>query len=146
MKRVEALNLKVVLHHPFLVLDSFAFHRRLPAFIGGSMFLLCALSAQAYPDKPVRLIVPYPPGGSVDFTGRELAAKLSEYWGQQVVLDNRGGAGGVIAGEIVAKATPDGYTLLVAAVAVMTRMPRTHMLLSRSRSRYSSSSCHRAVT
>src|SRR5258706_1225540 len=74
-------------------------------------------AAQAYPNKPVRMIVPYPPGGSVDFTGRELAAKLSEAWGQQVVLDNRGGAGSTLGHALGAKAAPDGYTLLLGTSA-----------------------------
>src|SRR6185369_137496 len=74
--------------------------------------LTCA-QEPGYPNKPVRMIVPYPPGGSVDFTGRELAAKLSEVWGQQVVLDNRGGAGSTLGHGLGAKAAPDGYTLLL---------------------------------
>lgn len=72
----------------------------------------CAL-AQQYPSRPIRLIVPYPPGGSTDPTGRALAAWLSEAFGQQVVVDNRPGAGSTIGHGIGAKATPDGYTLLL---------------------------------
>ena len=79
--------------------------------------------AQGYPNKPVRLIVPYPPGGSVDFTGRELAAKLSELWGQQVVLDNRGGAGSTLGHSLGAKAAPDGYTLLLGTSAGLVVSP-----------------------
>lgn len=74
----------------------------------------------AYPNKPIRWVIPFQPGGGTDMVARPIAAKLTERLGQQILYDNRGGGGGVIAGEIVAKANPDGYTLLVAAVAVMT--------------------------
>jgi tripartite-type tricarboxylate transporter receptor subunit TctC len=73
-----------------------------------------------YPNKPVRWIIPFAAGGGTDVIARPIAQKLSERLGQSIVYENRGGGGGVIAGEIVAKANPDGYTLLVAAVAVMT--------------------------
>jgi tripartite-type tricarboxylate transporter receptor subunit TctC len=87
-------------------------------------------AAQTYPNKPVRLIVPYPPGGSVDFTGRELAAKLSELWGQQVVLDNRGGAGSTLGHGLGAKAAPDGYTLLLGTSAGLVVSPALGTQLS----------------
>lgn len=69
--------------------------------------------AQNYPNKPVRLVFAFPPGSSADIVGRIFAEKLSEYWGQTAIVDNRPGAGGTIAAGIVAKAPPDGYTLLV---------------------------------
>lgn len=73
-----------------------------------------------YPNKPIRWVIPFAPGGGTDFVARPIAHKLTEKLGQQILYDNRGGGGGAIAGEIVANANPDGYTLLVAAVAVMT--------------------------
>ena len=76
-----------------------------------------------YPTKPMRWVIPFAPGGGTDVVVRPIALKMSERLGQSVLYENRGGGGGVIAGEIVARATPDGYTLLVAAVAVMTVNP-----------------------
>ena len=73
--------------------------------------------ADSYPSKPIRLIIPFPPGGSNDIVGRLIAAKLSERLGKQVVADNRGGAGGVLGTEMAAKAEPDGYTLLIVSAA-----------------------------
>ena len=72
--------------------------------------------AQGYPNKPVRLIVPQSPGGGADILARAVAAKLSETWGHQVVVENRAGAAGIIGTEAAAKATPDGYTLLMGAI------------------------------
>ena len=72
-----------------------------------------ALAQGKYPERPVRAIIAFPPGSGTDVIGRIVTQKVSEYWGQQVVADNRGGAGGSIASAIVAKAAPDGYTLLI---------------------------------
>jgi tripartite-type tricarboxylate transporter receptor subunit TctC len=81
-------------------------------------FLIRTASAQAdWPNKPVRVIVPYPPGGGADTVSRIFFAKLSEKLGQQFVIDNRGGAGGTIAAAVAAKADPDGYTVLYDATA-----------------------------
>ena len=95
-----------------------------------ALLALCAappVVAQNYPAKTVRLVSPFPPGGSVDVVGRILAAKLTEHLGQQVIVDNRAGASGIIGTEIVAKAPPDGYTLLINTLPLVTNeflMPR----------------------
>ena len=72
--------------------------------------------AQSYPAKPIRLVVPFPAAGAADILARSIGQELARAWGQQVVVDNRPGAGGNIGAEVVAKSPPDGYTLLLAAV------------------------------
>ena len=84
---------------------------------GVLLALTTAAAAQQYPTKPVRLIIPFPPGGSNDVVGRLIGAQLSERLGRQVIIDNRAGAGGVIGTEIAANAPKDGYTLLVVSIA-----------------------------
>ena len=79
--------------------------------------------AQNYPLKTVRLIVPFPPGGSTETLARMLSVKLAEMWGQQIIIDNRPGAGGIIGTELGAKAAPDGYTLLMGSGAPLTIVP-----------------------
>src|SRR5450759_2632427 len=76
--------------------------------------------AQQYPNKPIRLLIPSPPGGGTDILGRILQNGLTDLWSQPMVVDNRGGASGRIAGAAVAKATPDGYTLFFTYGGVLT--------------------------
>lgn len=78
----------------------------------GLLACLCAAAQAQYPSRPIRLVVPYPPGGPTDFVGRAVAAKLTELLGQQIVVDNRPGAATVIGSDLVARAAPDGYNLL----------------------------------
>ena len=85
--------------------------------------LLGAALAQDYPAKTIRMVVGFVPGGGTDIIGRIVAQKLSETIGQQVVIDNRGGAAGLLAAEIVAKAPPDGYTIMMAHIAAMVVLP-----------------------
>jgi tripartite-type tricarboxylate transporter receptor subunit TctC len=77
----------------------------------------CTVHAQNYPAKPIRMVVPWPPGGTTDILGRVLGQKLSESFGQPVVIDNRGGAAGNIGSEAAAKSPPDGYTLLLGTMS-----------------------------
>jgi tripartite-type tricarboxylate transporter receptor subunit TctC len=91
------------------------------------LFLLIFLSfpafAQNYPNKPIRMIVPVPPGGGADFVARSYASRLGEALGQQVVVDNRGGAAGIIAMEATAKAAPDGYTIIQTNISTISINP-----------------------
>ena len=82
-----------------------------------------AAQAQSWPDKPVKLILPYAPGGATDLIGRPWADKLSQAFGQQFVIENRGGAGGMIGTEAASKAAPDGYTFLLTPNATMSVLP-----------------------
>ncbi|HET7201666.1 MAG TPA: tripartite tricarboxylate transporter substrate binding protein [Burkholderiales bacterium] len=87
------------------------------AFLAVAFAASAAALAQGYPTRPVRLVIPFPPGGSNDVVGRMIAFQLSDRIGKQVIVDNQGGAGGIIGTEAVARAAPDGYTLLLISVA-----------------------------
>jgi tripartite-type tricarboxylate transporter receptor subunit TctC len=84
------------------------------------------LYAQNYPARPVRIVVPFSPGGATDIVTRIVAQRLNEVWSQTVVVDNRAGAGGNIGGEIVAKAPPDGHTLLMTSGSIVTANPHMY--------------------
>src|SRR5215210_3538671 len=92
--------------------------RNMRLMIGALMVVLAQLMAgtayaQSFPTKPVRIVVGFPPGGGIDLVARLLAPKLTESLGQQVLVDNRAGANGIIATELVAKAAPDGHTIFI---------------------------------
>ena len=93
--------------------------RRFLPFVAATLFA-CGAAAQNWPQKPVRFIVPFPPGGATDISARLLGEKLSQAWGQSVVIENRGGAGGGVGAAEVARAAPDGYTLLFPSGTVIT--------------------------
>src|ERR1700737_1879430 len=83
----------------------------------GAGAVIAQVWAQDYPVKPIRLIVPNPPGGGNDLWARVFGQKLTESWGQQVIVENRGGAGSTIGAAVVARAAPDGYTLILSLVS-----------------------------
>ncbi len=110
--------------------------QRLPRLIAtalGALGLIGTLSlmagapahAQSYPNKPVRFIIPFPPGGTTDIVGRVVADRIGQFLGQPLVIENRGGGGGSIGAEAVARATPDGYIIGMATVSTMGTNPAT---------------------
>jgi tripartite-type tricarboxylate transporter receptor subunit TctC len=101
-------------------------------FVAGALAVLAATGAAAlpYPDKPIRLVCPIPPGGTTDLVARLVAQKLTESLGQQVIVDNRGGAGGIIGTEMVARSAPDGYTLLLGSMTTHAINPAFHKELT----------------
>lgn len=96
------------------------------AALGLAMSASLANAQSGYPAKPVRLVIPFAPGGATDVVGRALAQRLSVQWGQQVIVENRSGAGGNIGADVVAKSAPDGYTLLLASPAEITINPHIY--------------------
>ena len=91
--------------------------------------MACANAAEIYPVRPVRLIVPFPPGGGTDIMGRLVSAQLTEKLGVQTVVDNRGGAGGILGTDLAAKANPDGHTLLIGSVSTISINPSLYAKL-----------------
>ena len=103
--------------------------RTLPLVCALMLLLVCtavASSAQPYPDHAVKVIVPYTPGGGTDVVGRAISQRLSEKWGQPVIVDNRAGAGTAIGAEVVAKAPADGYTLLFSDSTTFVILPHVY--------------------
>jgi tripartite-type tricarboxylate transporter receptor subunit TctC len=103
--------------------------RSLAAALGLTLAAPLLLAQAAWPSKPVTLIVPFAPGGSTDVVARMLGQKLGEMWHQTVIIDNRAGAGGNIGAALVAKAAPDGYTLLMASGSILTVNPHLYQKL-----------------
>ena len=93
--------------------------RKIVSFVAAMLFA-SGVAAQNWPQKPVRFIVPFPPGGATDISARLLGEKLSQIWGQSVVIENRGGAGGGVGAAEAARAAPDGYTLFFPSGSVVT--------------------------
>jgi len=111
---VASAKLKLIRYRPELRSYKMKFSTALASTVIGGMLLFSATVAtaqQAYPNKPIRLIVPNPPGGGVDIMARMVGQRLSESWGQPVIVENRAGANGFIGGEALARSSPDGYTI-----------------------------------
>ena len=97
--------------------------------LNGRAIAQAGKSTTSYPNKPLRLIVPFPPGGGNDILARTVGQRLSEVVGQQVIIDNRGGAGGLLGAELAAHSVPDGYTLFLASVGNLAFNPALHAKL-----------------
>jgi len=105
-------------------------NRILKILIGSAFAFAATLAgAQTYPSKAVRVIVPFPPGAGVDIVTRNVSGRLGEALGQQLIVDNRAGAGGIVGAEVAAKAPPDGYTLLMGTAGMLTVVPHINSKL-----------------
>ncbi len=98
-------------------------------WLAAAALCVSGVSAQTFPDKPVRLVVPYAPGGNIDITARIIQPGLGELLGQQIIVDNRAGAGGAIGSDLVAKAPADGYSILVGSSGTLTVAPSLYSKL-----------------
>lgn len=105
------------------MLEKLSKNNCLGVMLCGGAVVAAGVSCAAYPDKPMRIVAPNPPGSVTDIVARPLATRLAEAWGVPVVIDNRPGAGGNLAGDVVAKAPPDGHTLLVGTIGILTVNP-----------------------
>ncbi len=104
-------------------------HQAKLILMAGALLASSAVAAQGFPNKPVRIIVPFSAGGATDIVTRVVAQKLTEIWGQTLVVDNRAGAGGNIGAEIAAKSLPDGYTLFMTSGSIVTANPHMYKTL-----------------
>ena len=106
--------------------------KRLARTLAAALLLnpLSVIAADAYPSKPLRMVITFPAGGPTDVVVRLISQRLTDQWGYPVIIDNRGGAGGIVGTEIVARATPDGYTFLVGTAGGMTINPALRSDLS----------------
>lgn len=98
--------------------------------VAAGLALPAATLAQSYPNKPVRLITPFPPGGTTDLLARLVAQKLSDAWKVQVIVDNRGGGGGAVGLEAAARSAPDGYTIVIAHIGPLSMAPSLYSKLA----------------
>lgn len=103
---------------------------RLVLAAAAALLMFISAAGAAYPERPIRILVPFPPGGNVDITARIVAPGMSGQLGQSVIIDNRGGAHGTIAAEIVAKAARDGYTLMLTSSGMLAIAPALYQKLS----------------
>jgi tripartite-type tricarboxylate transporter receptor subunit TctC len=105
-------------------------------YLTASLLAICCVgivpvaAAQDFPNRPIRIVVPWPPGGNVDITARTVQAALADALGQQVIVENRPGAGGTVGSAQVAKSSPDGYTLLLGSSGTVTNAPAVYKNIS----------------